>query len=141
MTKAFYHQYLASYRPFKPYWNYEDGCVLLGCEDMFYAFKDSRYADFILEYLSPRISQDGTISDYPASRYSLDSFNSCKLLFLRGNRQKKNGIALRSAARSNSSGSIRGRTAASAGTREFIRIRSGWTAALWLHRSLQLMRI
>lgn len=81
MTDSFFQQYLASYRPYKPYWNYEDGCVLLGCEDMYHASGDARYADFILEYLSCRIGQDGTIADYPASRYSLDSFNSCKLLF------------------------------------------------------------
>ena len=81
MTEAFFHQYLADYRPFKPYWNYEDGCVLLGCEDLFHASGDPFYAEFILHYLSPRIGRSGEIADYPAERYSLDSFNSCKLLF------------------------------------------------------------
>ena len=52
MNEDFYHQYLAQYRPFKPYWNYEDGCVLLGCLRMFRATGESGFAYFILRYLS-----------------------------------------------------------------------------------------
>ena len=43
MNEDFYHQYLAQYRPFKPYWNYEDGCVLLGCLRMFRATGESGF--------------------------------------------------------------------------------------------------
>ena len=81
MTEDFFRAYLADYRPFKPYWNYEDGCVLLGCERMYRVTGKTDYADFILRYLAERIAPDGTICDYPESLYSLDSFNSSKVLY------------------------------------------------------------
>ena len=81
MTEDFIHQYLKQYRPFKPYWNYEDGCILLGCEALYRAAGDPCCAEFILQYLSPRISADGEIADYPAALCSLDSFNASKALF------------------------------------------------------------
>ena len=31
--KAYTKAFLASYKPYKTYWNYEDGCVLKGCID------------------------------------------------------------------------------------------------------------
>lgn len=81
MTEQFFLDYLRRYRPFKPYWNYEDGCVLLGCERLYTATGSRIYADFILQYLSERISPDGRISDYPADLHSMDSFNCGKSLF------------------------------------------------------------
>ena len=81
MTEQFFQDYLKHYRPFKDYWNYEDGCVLLGCIRMFQATGAACYAEFVLQYLSERVRPDGTIPGYPVSRYALDSFNSSKALF------------------------------------------------------------
>lgn len=68
------NNYLAGYRNYKEYWNYEDGCVLMGCRALYYALGDRRYSDFVLNYLEPLIAGDGTIRNFPAGRYSLDSF-------------------------------------------------------------------
>lgn len=81
MTEQYFRDYLAHYLPFKDYWNYEDGCVLLGCIRMFQATGAAFYADFVLQYLAERVRPDGSIPSYPVCRYALDSFNSSKALF------------------------------------------------------------
>lgn len=73
--------YLKSYNNYKDYWNYEDGCILQGCIQLFYATGDNKYFDFILNYLNPLISADGTILNYDTKKYNIDSFNSGKVLF------------------------------------------------------------
>lgn len=81
MTEHFFHEYLAQYKPFKNYWNYEDGCLLLGCTRMFRAAGNTEYAEFVLRYLSGRINSDGSIPSYPVDAHNLDSFNCGKVLF------------------------------------------------------------
>lgn len=74
------HSYLACYRNYKDYWNYEDGCILTGCSKLFRATGDIFYRDFVLNYLSEVIAPDGTILTYDNSKNSLDSFNSGRSL-------------------------------------------------------------
>lgn len=81
MIEQFFQKYLKQYQPFKPYWNYEDGCVLLGCIRMFQATGAACYAEFVLRYLSTRVEQDGSIPTYPVDFRSLDSFQCSKSLF------------------------------------------------------------
>lgn len=81
MTEHFFHEYLKDYQPFKAYWNYEDGCVLLGCIRMYKATGDEAYAEFVLNYLSERIMPDGSIPSYPVQQYALDSFHCSKALY------------------------------------------------------------
>ncbi|MBQ8922092.1 MAG: glycoside hydrolase family 88 protein [Oscillospiraceae bacterium] len=81
MTERFFKEYLARFKPFKTYWNYEDGCLLLGCQRMFEATGRSLYAEFVLRYLSQRIEQNGSIPTYLTDAHSLDSFNCGKVLF------------------------------------------------------------
>ena len=81
MTEQFFMTYLNSYQPFKTYWNYEDGCVLLGCIRMFRATGNARYAEFVLDYLSGAVAEDGSIRNYPAHLHALDSFHCSKALF------------------------------------------------------------
>lgn len=81
MTDVFFQQYLRQYTPFKDYWNYEDGCVMTGCQRMFEATGQRIYADFVLSYLSPRVEESGRIPLFPVSRCSMDSFNLSKALF------------------------------------------------------------
>ena len=78
---AFIRQYLNAYRPYKTYWNYEDGCVLVGCIDLYQASGESLYRDFVLRYLEQVISPDGQITNYPADKYNIDSSNCGKALF------------------------------------------------------------
>lgn len=81
MTELFFQDYLRTYQPYKPYWNYEDGCVLLGCIRMYHATGCTDYAEFVLDYLSERIAEDGSIMTYPVGQYALDSFHCSKALF------------------------------------------------------------
>lgn len=80
-VRAFIRQYLAGYRDYKAYWNYEDGCVLKGCADLYRATGDPLYRDFVLRYLARRVAEDGTIPSYPEDKYNIDSTNCGKALF------------------------------------------------------------
>lgn len=81
MSESFFHSYLADYRPFKSYWNYEDGCVLTGCRRLYEATGDDNYAHFIMTYLSQRVAEDGFLPSYLREQYCLDSVNCSKALF------------------------------------------------------------
>ena len=80
-VEKFIDQYLSSYTNYKEYWNYEDGCVLLGCKNLFEATGDRKYFDFIEKYLQGFIGEDGTIRNYEMDKYNIDSINSGKILF------------------------------------------------------------
>ena len=66
-VKTFFQQYLSGYKPYKTYWNYEDGCVLKGCIDLYAATGDSLYRDFVLDYLSRYVAEDGSITESDGS--------------------------------------------------------------------------
>lgn len=78
---AFISQYLARYRDYKSYWNYEDGCVLKGYADLYAAGGDRAYRDFVLRYLERRVTPEGSIPTYPEDKYNIDSTNAGKVLF------------------------------------------------------------
>ena len=80
-ARAFIGQYLDRYQDYKTYWNYEDGCVLLGCADLFAVCGEKAYRDFVLRYLERRVAEDGTIPTYPEDKYNIDSTNCGKVLF------------------------------------------------------------
>lgn len=94
-TMRFFDRYLADYRHYKNYWNYEDGCVLLGCRQLFAATGEEQYAAFVLAYLDAFVRDDGTIRQFPGMR-NLDSFNTGKLLpFAAGlTRERKYRLAM-----------------------------------------------
>ena len=74
-------QYLKKYQPYQQYWNYEDGCLLMGCRRMYEATQESLYKDFIMKYLEERVEPDGTIPTYNKDQNTLDDLNCGKLLF------------------------------------------------------------
>lgn len=73
--------YLGRYTPYKTYWNYEDGCVLIGCIDLYLACGDSTYRDFVLRYLETYVRPDGSIPNYESGKFNIDSINCGKTLF------------------------------------------------------------
>ncbi len=81
MLEGFFQAYLAEYRPFKAYWNYEDGCILRGCRKLYGITGDACYADFVMDYLSPRVQEDGAVPTFLESKHCLDSFHCSKALF------------------------------------------------------------
>lgn len=78
---AFLKDYLSAYTPYKSYWNYEDGCVLIGCIDLYYATGDSDYKTFVLNYLETYVMPDGSIPNYEMRKFNIDSINCGKALF------------------------------------------------------------
>ena len=57
--QQYFQRFLANYTPYKKYWNYEDGCVLKGCIDLYHATGDVLYRDFVLDYVSAYVAADG----------------------------------------------------------------------------------
>ena len=80
-ANAYIQGFLAEYQHYKPYWNYEDGCVLKGCADLWRATSKAGYRRFILDYLADEVSPDGEILHYETQQYNIDSVNSGKALF------------------------------------------------------------
>lgn len=61
-------------------WNYEDGCVLRGARLMYDATQDEKYIEFIKNYFSHYINNDGTINHYELEEYNIDKINTGKML-------------------------------------------------------------
>lgn len=73
--------YLLNYHNCKDYWNYEDGCILIGCQQLYEATKDEFYKKYILDYVDSFVTADGMIVSYEEDKNSLDSINAGKILF------------------------------------------------------------
>ncbi len=78
---AFLSRYLSQFEPYKRYWNYEDGCVLKGCIDLYRATGEPVFRDFVLTYLDRTVLPDGSIPNFPLDSYNIDSINCGKALF------------------------------------------------------------
>ena len=73
--------YLKDYKNCKTYWNYEDGCVLIGCREMYLVTGDEKYYNFIKKYVDAFVDENGNISPYEMQNYNIDCINSGKILF------------------------------------------------------------
>ncbi len=80
-VEKYFKEYLVQYQNYKSYWNYEDGCILMGCRQMYEATLDRQYLDFILNYLKAFIDEDGNIHHYELEQFNIDSINAGKVLF------------------------------------------------------------
>ena len=52
-------------------WNYEDGCLLLGCKKMYEVTGDDFYREYIIRFMDPYVKEDGEIRSYVLSEYNL----------------------------------------------------------------------
>lgn len=77
----FITNYLTHFQGEKKKWNYEDGCVLMGCVQLYQATGEKRYQEFVMDYLKDYITEDGTILFYEEEKYNIDSINTGKTLF------------------------------------------------------------
>ncbi len=80
-VQSYFKAYLEKYTPYKSYWNYEDGCVLKGCIDLYNATGDEAFKQYVLDYVSTYVMPDGSIPNYEMRQYNIDSINSGKALF------------------------------------------------------------
>lgn len=77
----FIKSYLDTYQNYKEYWNYEDGCVLIGCVKLYKATGDVYYKNFVLRYMEDFIAPDGSIKGFDKEKYNIDSINTGKVLY------------------------------------------------------------
>ncbi len=77
----FITHYLAQWQPYRPFWNYEDGCIYKGCLDLAAATGESRFRDFVLREVSARVAPDGALRGYDADEFNIDNVSSGKVLF------------------------------------------------------------
>lgn len=81
MISEFIDQYLNNYKNYKPRWNYEDGCVLKGVDDLYRCTGYEKYGSFVKRYADSYISSEGVLTGFNPKRYYLDDINSGKVLF------------------------------------------------------------
>lgn len=80
-AEQFVKEYLRKYTPYKEYWNYEDGCVLVGAKQLFEATGDETYARFVEDFVKDQVAEDGTILNYEVGKNSIDNINCSKIFF------------------------------------------------------------
>lgn len=62
-------------------WNYEDGCLLLGCRKMYEVTGDTSYRDYVVRFVDPYVNEDGEIKSFILKEYNLDFVNAGKLFY------------------------------------------------------------
>jgi rhamnogalacturonyl hydrolase YesR len=62
-------------------WEYDNGLMLRGCEQLWVKTGDARYFDYLKKSVDRLILADGSIKGYKLEDYTLDNINSGKLLF------------------------------------------------------------
>ena len=79
--KRYMDDFLTHFQGEMKKWNYEDGCVLMGCVQLYQATGDKRYQELVLNYLNDYITKDGKILYYEEEKYNIDSIHTGKVLF------------------------------------------------------------
>jgi rhamnogalacturonyl hydrolase YesR len=62
-------------------WEYDNGLILRGCEQLSLKTRDERYLAYVKKSLDRLILPDGSIKGYKLEDYNIDNINSGKLLF------------------------------------------------------------
>jgi len=73
--------YLSQWKPYRSFWNYEDGCIYKGCLDLAAATGAQRLQDFAYRAVAERIADDGTLQGFDANEFNIDNVNAGKALF------------------------------------------------------------
>ena len=77
----FITHYLAQWRAYRPFWNYEDGCIYKGCLDLAAATGESRFHEFVQREVSARVAPDGALRGYDPGEFNIDNVSPGKVLF------------------------------------------------------------
>ncbi len=91
-VQGFFKDYIRDYKGLDIYkedrggrafnqWNYEDGCLLLGCKKMYEVTGDRFYRDYVVRFMEPYVREDGGIESYVMGEYNLDFVNAGKLFY------------------------------------------------------------
>ena len=80
-VRPFIASYLAQWQPYRPFWNYEDGCIYKGCLDLAAASGEPHFAQFVQRAVSERVAADGAITGFDPNEFNIDNVNAGKVLF------------------------------------------------------------
>ena len=80
-VRPFIAHYLAQWHPYRPFWNYEDGCIYKGCLDLAAASGEPHFAEFVQRVVCERVAPDGTITGFDPNEFNIDNVNAGKALF------------------------------------------------------------
>ncbi|MDZ4867462.1 MAG: glycoside hydrolase family 88 protein [Alphaproteobacteria bacterium] len=72
---------LATWKPYRPFWNYEDGCIYKGALDLYAATGLRSFFDFVYREVSARVAFDGAIRGFDPGEFNIDNINAGKTLF------------------------------------------------------------
>lgn len=78
----FIRRTLATWRPYRPFWNYEDGCIYKGALDLHAATGLRFFFDFVYREVSARVAFDGAIRGFDPDEFNIDNINAGKTLFV-----------------------------------------------------------
>lgn len=81
LFEKYLDNYLVNYKNYKDYWNYEDGCVLLGAQYLYEATGEEKYYSFILNYVKEFVTEEGAIINFQVDKFSIDSINASKIFY------------------------------------------------------------
>lgn len=65
----------------KPHWNYIDGCMVCAFMEISEITGNSKYSDFVEEFIDYYVNDDGSIRGYDKEKYNLDDVNEGRVLF------------------------------------------------------------
>lgn len=82
-SEKFIKEYLTNFQHYKPNvaWDYEDGIVMKGALEMYYATKDRFYLDFLIRSYESVIDEDGKIEGYDPEERNIDNTQEATALF------------------------------------------------------------
>ena len=82
LADLYFETYAQKFRTLdRPFWNYEDGCVLTALQALYEAEGLPLYRQTIIDFMSPYIKPDGSILWYHPEEYSLDQIPPGRSLF------------------------------------------------------------
>lgn len=64
------------------FWNYEDGCILIGAQAMYEATGDRCYFENIRKFIDRYVGEDGAIRFYDPKEYNIDRIPSGRVLYM-----------------------------------------------------------
>jgi len=77
---VFLQNYVRSWSPYRPWWNYEDGVVWKGALDLYGVTQDAALLDYVLREMDSRVLPDGAMPTFLPKEYNIDHVNGGKIL-------------------------------------------------------------
>ena len=65
----------------KPAWNYIDGCMTTSLLEMYKTTGESKYLDFVVNFVDYYVFEDGSIRGYDPKKFSTDDVCESRILF------------------------------------------------------------